>query len=67
MQRMVRTKMIMAKTAAIPTNTYTHKLRESRPGGGGVEIVDAVSAERRLLVVGDVASTEDVTEGEEVE
>ncbi len=57
--------MIIANTAATPTNTYTHKLRDTLPPGACMETV-VVIREKMLSVVGDVASTEDKT-GEDVE
>ena len=57
--------MIIANTAATPTNTYTHKLRDTLPPGDCMETVVVISIEKMLSVVGDVASTEDRTVGGE--
>ncbi len=57
--------MIIANTAATPTNTYTHKLREGLPPRDCMETVVVISIEKMLSVVGDVASTEDRTAGGE--
>ncbi len=53
--------MIIANTAATPTNTYTHKLSDTLPPRDCMETVVVISIEKMLSVVGDVASTEDKT------